>query len=271
MSSQAQANGRPPAAHGWLEHHRRGSSGNPMPDPTSGPGSGHSWSTVSDLPSRRRTCRRAIRLPPRFYPRRLRAGSASPVRAGAFDPDHIDLAVRPSHRPDVGSRPWTCERFDAKHPADVIDHGGHVNSAWVSTPAVTGHVVSTMVIAIPSCSTGFKGWHALAGKVPGAGLLAQTRNPFPTRPVGAVSGPADGSFAGQRRRQPIRESDRPRDGTDRRHTHHSRRGIPRPEHPQSSLCRIRARRVDHLAGTATSLTASTILSNGVVIVAPAGC
>src|SRR4051812_42704982 len=55
-----------------------------------------------------------------------------------------------------------------------------------------------MVIAIPSCCTGFKGVARTCREGAGnPGLLAQTRTSFPTRPVSAVSGPADGSFERQ--------------------------------------------------------------------------
>ena len=52
-------------------------------------------------------------------------------------------------------------------------------SACVSTPAVTEHVVSTMVIAIPSCRNWVKGWHALAGRVPEPGTVDADPDPVP--------------------------------------------------------------------------------------------
>ena len=80
---------------------------------------------------------------------------AGAIRAGAFHPDPIDRTER---------RP--ANRATRRNPAGVVANDSTPNtppfastaaatctSACVSTPPVTGRVVSTMVIAIPSAST----------------------------------------------------------------------------------------------------------------------
>ncbi len=55
-------------------------------------------------------------------------GQPGPVRTGALHPDQIDLAVG-AHPVDQSLIPGFggLEGFDAEHPADVVDHGGHVD------------------------------------------------------------------------------------------------------------------------------------------------
>ena len=108
------------------------------------------------------------------------------------------MAAQPVDQP-LASRRCRVERLDAEHAANVVDHSGHV---YVGVRVNTrrhrtcrlydGHrhpFLSQLGQGVArTCREG-------AGN---PGLLAQTRIQFPTRPVSAVPGPADESFARQR-------------------------------------------------------------------------
>ena len=114
-------------------------------------------------------------------------------------------------------------------------------SACVSTPAVTEHVVSTMVIAIPSCSTGSRGGTHLPGGCREPGTVEPDPEPVP-HPTGECRLRAGrrivrrttsvSRFESQTnpKTKPTVDTPTPRDG-----------GCRRPEHPRSSLCRVWAR------------------------------
>ena len=81
---------------------------------------------------------------------------AGTIRAGAFHPDpiHGTEAGKPTVQLGVAGR---CRRERARQPSTppfVSTAAATCTSACVSTPPVTGRVVSTMVIAIPSLSNG---------------------------------------------------------------------------------------------------------------------
>lgn len=100
-------------------------------------------------------------------------------------------------RSGADSRPRSCRTppHRARHRGDrrlrrrVHQHG---------CPPRRSHDVGSLRWSWPSLPlNGFKGWHALAGRVPGTGPVGASPEPFPTRPVSAVSGPTDESFRGQ--------------------------------------------------------------------------
>ena len=127
------------------------------------------------------------------------AGQRRPIRAGALHADqlHLAMAAQPADQALIAGL-GRLERFDAEHPAEMIDHGRHMHLGMrVDTRGhrtcrlYDGHrhpfLLQWVQGLARTCREG-------AGN---PGLLAQTRNPFPTRPVSAVSGPADGSFERQ--------------------------------------------------------------------------
>jgi hypothetical protein len=158
-------------------------------------------STGSDLPSRRRNCRFGpIDLHHRDPGAGEVPGQPSPVRAGALHADEVDLAMaaQPLDQPPALRR-GRVERLDAEHPANVVDHRGHV---YVCVRVNTrGHRTCRLYDGHrhPFLFHWVQGVARTCREGAGnPGLLAQTRTQFPTRPVSAVPGPADESFARQR-------------------------------------------------------------------------
>ena len=127
------------------------------------------------------------------------AGQSGAIRAGAFDTDRARRCrVNATSRPTADSRPRSCRtvrhrahrRGDRPRRRRAHRHGYRHRQSRGRVGLYDGH-------GHPFLSNGFKGWHALAGRVPGTGPVGASPEPFPTRPVSAVSKPADGSFEGQ--------------------------------------------------------------------------
>ena len=78
------------------------------------------------------------------------AGQSGAVTAGPFDADQGDgpESAQPAQQGGIAGRRGG-ELPDAGQPADGIERGGDMLSAWVSTPPVTERASSTMVKAIP--------------------------------------------------------------------------------------------------------------------------
>jgi len=126
------------------------------------------------------------------------AGQPGPIRAGALHPNqvHAPMGAQPAdqlHAAGLGGR----ERLDAEHSSNAVNDGGNVH---IGMRVDTGGHRTCLLYdghGHPFLAMGSKGWHALAGRVREPGTVGADPEPFPTRPVSAVSQPADGSFAVQ--------------------------------------------------------------------------
>lgn len=140
-------------------------------------------STGSDLPVRRRDWRLGRSTSTTSTPERRSARAK--LAPYELVPSMPTLATGP--KPLSQASNWVCPELvvgnspTPSRPPSGSRAAATFRSKWVSTPPVTGHVGSTIVIAIPSLGLP-KGWHALH-QVCGAGaiaLLAQGGPPHPS-------------------------------------------------------------------------------------------
>ena len=162
------------------------------------------------------------------------AGQPGPIRAGALDADQLDLAVRaqPADQP-LGSRPRSCRTPRCRAPRRG-DRPPRPRAHRRGCRRPRSPNMSSLRWSSPSLpvATGSRVGTHLPGGCREPGTVGARPGTVP-HPTGECRLRAGRRIVRRttRRRQPIHESDRPGDGTDRRHHHRSRRWIPRPEHP----------------------------------------
>ena len=147
------------------------------------------------------------------------AGQCRPIRAGALHTDLLDfaMAAQPADQALIASL-GRLERFDAEHPAEVIDHGRHMHLGMgVDTRGhrtcrlYDGHRHPFLLHWVQRGGTHLPG----GCREPGPVGADPDHVPHPTGECRLRAGRRIVRET-TRRCQPIRESDRPGDETDRK-------------------------------------------------------
>jgi hypothetical protein len=166
------------------------------------------------------------------------AGQPGAVGAGAFHADQLDPAIRaqPADQP-VTAGLSRLERFHAEHPTEVVNHRGNVDIGMGVN--ARGHQACRLYDGHrPSLPIGNRFQGVARTCREGAGNRTCSRKPGTIpHPTGECRLQAGRRIVRKttRRRQPVQESDRPGDRTDRRHPHRGRRWTPTTSAPPQHL------------------------------------